>query len=489
MAPKRKSASQAKTPRKASRLGERVEIAYSVPKTKRGCAGLQGAVVAETAQTVTVRPDGPADVIALFTDCLDGFGNVKISAKHAVAPRHHVDCYASPFGLPPFQMYLGEMLGWQTLLPVYATARGLFARDTLRSALRTAMRRTLKILGSKQRVYAYDLHLAMEEWSKWNTGTLLKQIGYGAVRDVMVDFYTTQWRGTGVIPWTAFKFLEHIGVRYDTKIIDMLMTYKASTPSLEHELWHVSISISHFLGTSGARSKAPLGDHTIVTLVKTVSRWSSATHRRDLLQVLELMHSGGERLAQILRGTCHEEALRVLILCIDNVFVSRSEKESVMISDSMESLTCKHSEIYLELIRILAEASTNVVELRTNRWMTEPAVLGQDVAGVWDPCIWSEYVDVFTCAVCLVRILPLHSLKPIFENMSDEANLAYTVQRCGYPGATTSYFTRIVSVFLNRDPTLKFGMLERLQETGDAMAQWLLRAMEVRPKNPKQRLF
>jgi hypothetical protein len=352
------------------------------------------------------------------------------------------------------------------------------------------MLRTLQLWGNTQRVDLKDLSIAKDEWSRWSKSSLLKRIGYGTVRDAMVDFSAVRWRGPESMPWTAFSFLECIGTKCDTKIVDMLMAYKQDSPRHVTDMHHLPLSISHFLGTLNNRhSLAALGDHTIVMLVKKVSQWGNAIHRRDLSHVLELMHRGGERLALILRGTCHEMSLRVLVMCIQRLaFEGESEEaQSVMIGDVIESINGHHQEIYSELIRILAESSENVVVMRKNRWMKEPTILGEDIAGVWDPCLWPTDVQAFTCAACLVRVLPRVSLWPILQKISDELNIAYNVKCCGFPGDATKYFTRVVSVFLKRDPTSRPYMLARWRTLGDDRAEWLLRLTEVTPKSSKRR--
>jgi hypothetical protein len=278
--------------REASRVGAKVEIAHSVPKTKRVCAGLQGKVIASTTQTMTVELEVQADAMALYSDHLDASSacRLKISAKHAITHKPRA-VPTVPFNLLAFQVRLGELLSWQSLLPLYAAGHGVVTHDAIRDALRTAMRRVLQHWEAAIPVGPLTLNQIRKEWRAWRNGTLLKNIAYGAVRDVLVDFIAGRWRGSeSFIPWTALDLVLHIGTTFDSKIIDMLLCYQQRRPHDGDHFSHLGVTLSHFLGMQGGHRPKPLGDYAIVSLVRTFSRWSGTIHWRHLEQLLEQVH-------------------------------------------------------------------------------------------------------------------------------------------------------------------------------------------------------
>ena len=442
------------TKRKCSEVAlstdDHVQIGYGVPKTKRFCAGLNGAVVAKTQQTVTVKLE-VQDMAPLFA-CLDAAGHITVSLKHITEPRTTAACSAMPFCFDGIQGKLVELLDWKDLLRLYGAGLGVLTLDSLRDGLCEGMRRTL--CGWRERAAVRELATMQSEWRAWEKGVFLKRIAYGPLRDVLVRSFTLDWStGVETIPWTAYAFLQYIAVPYDEKAIEMLLEYKARHRHTEDHRSHLGLCISHFCGAGVRRPP----DYAILGLVRLFARWGRWIAWRDLERLLGHVHGARVRLAGSLRKLCHTEALTFLLQCVGKVNIFAHQTEACrMIGEVMQALTCNEISVYRNLVRILAESSgPAVVELHSNRWLAEPEVLGADIARCLNLFICSADVQTFACIVGLVHAVPIPSLWCIVRSIMAAPRLNQTIKYCGYPKATTDFFSQVILVMIRRDPSLE----------------------------------
>ena len=463
-------------------VGADVFVLHSVPRTKRAFAGMHGVVCStKGCCTAEVSFKIPRTICALYSDFLgvDGSCIVKFPCSQLDSHPEKASTRKIPFQLTAVQRQLGALLGPKALVSLYATARGIVAGRTLSACLAASLRRTCRQLGDVAR-----FERAKKQWAGWCAGICLKRHCYGEVRDALLSCVTNSLSG---ISTTAIAFLPHIGVRFDSTILETMLRLKSALVMNKFCDLSCNAAIRHFIG--GRVGHAIKNGYTAKVLMQAFLKFPDVTSWMWQDRVLQALARpvSAELNADALHRTCYAPTVNFCLLCINDIAHYPEQLQTASgIINVLGSLGCDDHAVYRKLIRHMSSVQDALVELQCHRWREEPLTLGRDLAAAFDVVIWVFDIRTFLAGACLIRLVPVESLWPVAQALLSDFNKKQMVAACGYPGKPTHFFTHVIHAFIQRDP-LHFEPYIRLRfmVCGPKEEAWLQRCLSD-AKKPTQ---